>query len=68
MKISVLKNLEIKKDGWVIASGEEVLGFMEEMFDESSFIQEVYEDLKWGLIDLDAMKKVKVMVLKALGY
>lgn len=68
MKISALKTLEIKQNGWVIASGEDVLGFMEEMYDESSFIQRVYEDLKWGLIDTDAIKKVKFMALKALGY
>lgn len=68
MKTSLTKSLEIKVSGWVLASGEDVLGFMEEKYDESPFIQRVYENIKWGEIDADAIKIVKKMVLKELGY
>lgn len=45
-------------------SGDEVVAYMEEMYDHDDLVARVYEDYKWGIYNVSGARQVKLQVLK----
>lgn len=57
--------LQIKtKSGFIFMSSDDVLNFMEEMYDSHPLIKKVYEDIKWtGQYIKEELKAIKQMII-----
>lgn len=64
MNKQLIKDLEVRTN-MVFISGEEMVGFLEEMYGTNKHIDTIYEELKWNTEFSEySLKAVKVLALR----